>query len=113
LLEAGADVSVNDIAEGRTPLMHAVRTGKIEAVALLINAGAKVNGIDNKKSTALHIGAGSNNVTLDKIELLVASGADVNAKNSSGETALDLAKLRTDDNGSMIVEYLSNLISTE
>ena len=113
LVEAGADVSVNDIAEGRTPLMHAVRTGKIEAVALLINAGAKVNGIDNKKSTALHIGAGSNNVTLDKIELLVASGADVNAKNSSGETALDLAKLRTDDNGSMIVEYLSNLISTE
>ncbi|MBT4530810.1 MAG: DUF1573 domain-containing protein [Phycisphaerae bacterium] len=113
LLEAGADVSVNDIAEGRTPLMHAVRTGKAEGVASLLAAGANVNGIDNSKSTALHIGAQSNNVALDKIELLVMAGADVNATNGAGETALTLAKSRTDDNGPLIVEFLSKQVTEE
>jgi ankyrin repeat protein len=113
LIEAGADVSVNDIAEGRTPLMHAVRTGSVDGVAVLIEAGANVNGIDNAKSTALHIGAESNNVTLDKIELLVESGADTSAKNAEGKTALELAKSRVDDDGSKIVEYLSANTTTE
>lgn len=113
LIEAGADVSVNDIAEGRTPLMHAVRTGSVDGVAVLIEAGANVNGIDNAKSTALHIGAESNNVTLDKIELLVEAGADTSAKNAEGKTALELAKSRVDDDGSKIVEYLSANTTTE
>ena len=113
LLEAGADVTVYDLAEGRTPLMHAVRTGKLEGVALLLEAGAKVNGVDNEKATALIIGADSNNVTLDKIELLVASGANPNATNSEGKTALDLAKLRTDDDGVAITEYLTTVTKTE
>ena len=113
LLEAGADVEVHDIAEGRTPLMHAVRTGKAKGVAALIEAGAKVNGIDNSKSTPLHIGAGSNNVTLEKVQILVEAGADINAKNAAGETPLQLAKSRTDDNGALIVEYLSEQTTTE
>jgi len=113
LLEAGADVAVYDLAEGRTPLMHAVRTGKLEGVALLLEAGAKVNGVDNEKATALIIGADSNNVTLDKIELLIASGANPNATNSEGKTALDLAKLRTDDDGVAITEYLTTVTKTE
>ncbi len=113
LIEAGADVSVNDIAEGRTPLMHAVRTGKVEGVKSLIDAGAKVNGIDNSKTTALHIGAESNNVGLDKIQLLVESGADVNAKNGGGETALDLAKFRTDPEGPAIVVFLESQTDLE
>ena len=113
LIEAGADVTVNDFAEGRTPLMHAVRTGKKEGVATLIAAGAKVNGIDNSKSTALHIAAESNNVMLDKVQLLVQAGADVNAKNASGETPLMLAKSRTDDNGPLIVEFLTKHSASE
>jgi ankyrin repeat protein len=113
LIDAGADVTVYDIAEGRTPLMHAVRTGKLKGVAALIDAGAKVNGVDNAKATALIIGADSNNVTLDKIELLIKSGANPNAKNSEGKTALDLAKFRTDDDGLAIVEYLTTVTKTE
>lgn len=112
LIEAGADVSVYDIAEGRTPLMHAVRTGTAEGVAALVKAGAKVNGIDNQKSTALHIGAGSNNVTLDKIELLIEAGADPHVKNGEGNTALDLAKMRTDDGGKAIADYLVTVTQT-
>jgi ankyrin repeat protein len=113
LIEAGADVSVNDFAEGRTPLMHAVRTGSVAGVAALLKAGAKVNAIDNTKSTALHVGADSNNVMLDKIVLLVEAGSNTNAKNSDGRTALDLAKSRTDDDGSAIAEYLATKTETE
>ena len=93
--------------------MHAVRTGKLKGVAALIDAGANVNGVDNAKATALIIGADSNNVTLDKIELLIKSGANPNAKNSEGKTALDLAKFRTDDDGLAIVEYLTTVTKTE
>ena len=107
LIEAGADIEVNDIAEGRSPLMHAVRTGKLESVAALLTAGANVKAIDNDYATALHVGAGSNNVSIDKIKLLVESGADLNAKNKAGETPLELAQLRTDDVGPEIAAYLS------
>lgn len=113
LIEAGADVTVYDIAEGRTPLMHAVRTGKVEAMKALIEAGAKVDNIDRTKSTALIIGAGNNNVTLEKITLLVESGADISKKNSEGKTALDVAKARTDDEGKAIAEYLSSKTDSE
>ena len=113
LIEAGADVSVNDIAEGRTPLMHAVRTGSIDGVAVLLEAGASANAIDNTKSTALHIGAGNNNVTLDKIVLLIESGADTGKKDAEGRTALDIAKTRSDEDGIAIAEYLATKTNTE
>ncbi|MEE2913013.1 MAG: ankyrin repeat domain-containing protein [Planctomycetota bacterium] len=108
LLEAGADVNVNDTAEGRTPLMHAVRTGTPEGVAALIAAGAKVNAIDNAEMTALHIGAESENVTVDKIKLLVEAGVSVEAKDADGLTALDFAKTRTGEHASSVVNYLSS-----
>jgi ankyrin repeat protein len=106
LLEAGADVNVIDTAEKRSPLMHAVRTGKIESLKLLIVAGASLTAIDKDLSTPLHIGVTSSNVSIDKIQLLVESGAEVQAKNASGETALDIAKSRTDDDAAVFVAYL-------
>ncbi len=113
LIEADADVNVNDIAEGRSPLMHAVRTGNEEGVEILLGAGANVNDIDNSKSTALHIGAGVKNVSLDKIKLLIEAGADPNLKNNENKTALDLSKGRTDDEGIAIAEYLSTKTKVE
>ena len=106
LIKAGADVNVYDTVEGRTPLMHAVRTGTTEGVATLLEAGSNVNAIDNIEMTALHIGAQNSNVTLDKIKLLVEAGVNVNAKDKDGETALDYANTRTDDNAGSVVNYL-------
>jgi ankyrin repeat protein len=113
LLEADADVNVADTAESRSPLMHAVRTGKVDGVALLLNAGARVNDIDKTKSTALHIGAGNSNVSFEKIVLLVEAGADVNARDASGKTPADLAKMRDDDEGPAVLTYLTEKTDSE
>jgi ankyrin repeat protein len=93
--------------------MHAVRTGSIDGVAVLLEAGASANATDNTKSTALHIGAGNNNVTLDKIVLLIESGADTGKKDAEGRTALDIAKTRSDEDGIAIAEYLATKTNTE
>ena len=83
-------------------------SGILAILAQKLGAG-KIHAIDNDQATALHVGAGSHNVTLDKIKLLIESGADANAKNKSGETPLDLAKARPDDAGPEIVVYLTEL----
>ena len=93
--------------------MHAVRTGKAEGVALLLEAGAKVNDMDKTNSTALHIGAGNSSVSLEKIVLLVEAGADVNARDASGKTPADLAKMRNDDEGPTVLTYLTEKMTSE
>ncbi len=90
-----------------------MRTGDAEAVALLVSSGANVNALDNGKQTALHIGALSNNVKLEKIKTLVEGGADPNAEDKNGETPLDLAKARTDDAGAAVATYLAEQSKSE
>jgi ankyrin repeat protein len=107
LLEAGTDLEVHDTAEGRTPLMHAVRTGKVEGVTLLLAGGANVNALDNTNNTGLHIAAAGNNVSIEKVKALVENGADTSLKNKQGQTPLDLAKARTDQDAKAVVDYLT------
>jgi ankyrin repeat protein len=113
LLSSGADLEVHDTAEGRTPLMHAVRTGENESVAMLVTAGADVNALDNTSQTALHVAAAGNNVNIDKVKSLVEGGANIGAKNKEGKTPLDLAKNRTDSNAQAVVDYLSEHSKSE
>lgn len=101
LVEAGADVNLNQ------PLITAIGSNddsvpNAELVILLINAGADVDRAKKQNlKTALMQAVifGDANI----VEMLIDYGADVNKKNSSGETALSIAKNRHNEG---IVEML-------
>jgi ankyrin repeat protein len=82
----GADLTVRD-RRGNTPLLYAASFGSVDAVRVLIAAGADVNARNGFDITPL-IGSASN---LEKVRLLVEHGAEVNAKTKQGRTALMIA----------------------
>jgi ankyrin repeat protein len=106
LLAKGADLSIAN-SRGITPVMAAAGLGSvdadtrgfylsedteqrsIESLALLLKAGADVNGRDSRGLTALHEAArwGWNDV----VRFLVDNGADLNAKDNRGNTPVDSA----------------------
>ncbi len=59
---------------------------RLEAIRLLLKAGAEVNGRDDLGNTPLHEAISALN--LKAARLLLDSGADVNARNQSGQTPL-------------------------
>jgi ankyrin repeat protein len=81
-----AALKVRD-ARGSTPLMYAAAIGSVEAVKVLLEAGADVNAKNGLDVTALIYGA------LDpaKVRLLVEAGADVNGRSKVGRTPLIVA----------------------
>jgi ankyrin repeat protein len=85
---------------GTTPLMMASAYGSIEAMKVLIVAGADVNTKNDLGATALHWCAGD----IDKVRLLMEKGADVNARSKMGRTPLLIAAMH--DGGSAVVELL-------
>ena len=60
----------------------------VEAVALLLEAGADVNDVSQAGDTALHGAAASGSTSV--IQLLADRGADLNAENQDGRTPLSL-----------------------
>ena len=72
---------------GTTPLMYAAAHGSLEAMQLLIAAGADVNAKNAFDATALMWCA----TDLAKVRLLVSKGADVNARSRQGHTPLLIA----------------------
>src|SRR5581483_5970682 len=78
LLEAGADPT-RWHPEGETPLMAAARTGKVEAVKLLLAKGSFVNAVDAfQEETALMWASAEGH--LEVVKALLAAGADPNLK---------------------------------
>ena len=71
-------------------LMRAVRDGKSDIVAGIIDAGMDVNARDNDGNTALIIAVASQHPEI--VGLLIEKGADVNAKDNDGWTALTRAQ---------------------
>jgi ankyrin repeat protein len=70
-----------------TPLMMAAAFGSVDAVQLLIAAGADVKAVSNSGVTALHWATGD----ARKVHLLLERGADVHARSSLGRTPLIVA----------------------
>ena len=83
---SGADVNLRD-ARASTPLMHAAAIGSIEAMKILLKAGADVNAKNGLDATALIWGASDP----AKVRLLVEAGAGVNARSKIGRTPLLVA----------------------
>ena len=105
LLAAGADLNLTTV-DGTTPLMVAAGLGRAtytpreprgprspaaeQAVALLLDAGAPINAVNEADFTALHGAAyrGLNEV----VQLLIDRGANINARDFRGRTPYRLAE---------------------
>ncbi|MBN1345383.1 MAG: ankyrin repeat domain-containing protein [Phycisphaerae bacterium] len=84
------------IGDKRYIMEDALFKRKLEAVAILISAGADINAKDGSGETPLHDVAGiprelGHRSDLEMIGLLLEKGADINAKNDEGCTPLHLA----------------------
>ena len=95
LLEAGADVNVQEKSGGLTALSLACHAGKTANVAALISAGADLNRPTRVGNTPLMQAIGFYHK--EAALLLISSGADVNYATQTGNTALMCAARRGHD----------------
>ncbi|ODQ53028.1 ankyrin [Saitoella complicata NRRL Y-17804] len=90
LLQKGKRVDERDTS-GYTPLLHAARSGHIDVISVLVEAGADVNAhTPEMRSTVLHRLSIHRDAT-GMVEVLIRRGADVCAQDGDGETALHKA----------------------
>lgn len=91
LIAKGSDVDSYD-SNGKTPLMWAAwRTFGVDPTRALLSLYGSVNQKDQQyHNTPLHWACMAQNSNV--VMLLVRAGADLDAKNSMGETALDIAQ---------------------
>lgn len=85
LIENGAAVDCLDKYR-HTPLINAVRNGRVDAVAELIRSGAALEAKDRFGRAALSYAAES--VRVDFVAELLRNGADLKTKNVDGRTPL-------------------------
>lgn len=78
-----------DIREGTKPPFREVSNREpVEAVALLLEAGAKSDAVTPAGDSALHLAAFDGKLAI--VRALAAGGADLNLKDGSGKTALEV-----------------------
>ncbi len=85
-LKALTGVNAKD-RRGSTPLMYAALVGSVDAMKLLLAAGADVNARNAVDATALMWSVQD----IAKVRLLLDAGADVNARSKKGRTPLLIA----------------------
>ena len=86
ILDKGTPVDLRD-TRGNTPLMHAASVGSLEAMKMLLKAGADVNAKNGLDATSL-VWAASNP---EKAKLLIEAGAAVNVITKMQRTPLMMA----------------------
>lgn len=94
MLEYGANPSIKD-KDGRTALFYATGWNIVcyaESIDYLLEYGADINEQDNDGNTAL-LRIADEEIDGDETHLaLICRGIDVNIRNTSGQTALSIAK---------------------
>jgi ankyrin repeat protein len=95
LIKAGANVNTADELQRSTPLMWASQSGSVDAVQMLLKAGALVDVRDNLGRTPLiwaQVTPGyRGRSNPEVVSVLIDAGANVNASDPDGVTALILA----------------------
>ncbi|MCK5895058.1 MAG: ankyrin repeat domain-containing protein [Endozoicomonadaceae bacterium] len=81
LIENGADIEFDKVE--LTPLVLAVKTGKLKAANCLLKAGANVNVRNDQDETPLMLAVLSNDVEM--VQCLIDNKADVNAQYVYGD----------------------------
>jgi ankyrin repeat protein len=78
------------------PLLRAVRRGRLEIIALLLDAGANINAVDYHQHTACYVAMW--NYHFDALKLLVERGANLAVVDSNGDSLLAIvASLGNDE----------------
>lgn len=85
-----------------TPLINAIKSGRIESVKLLVSNDSSINNVD-KLTTPFYLACKNKNFEI--VEYLLANGADVNSLNCLGKTSLHYA---IENNCSNLVTFLLN-----
>ena len=87
LIQAGADLNIQDNVYGVTALMVAAASEeRSETVTVLIQSGADLNIQDKNGWTALILAAGDGHT--ETVTVLIQAGANLNIRDNNGQTAL-------------------------
>ena len=103
LLKKGILVGTKDL-QGKTALDHACRANNKDIIMLLLKNGATCEP-DLDGRTELHE-AIEGGCDAEVVELFLKHNVDLNKQTNSGETALQLAVTRNDDNAEAVVKLL-------
>ena len=86
LLLAGADKEATVVPSKSTPLLSAVRSGKLACVTILLQNGVNVKASDSMGKTSIHLAASQGQ--LEMVKALLDHGADPDARDDHQETSL-------------------------
>ena len=89
MIDHGADVNATN-KKSITPLMHACENGDVDAINILLDAGADPNIADEDGYTSLH-DAVEGFCSTESLRAIIDHGADVNAINKNSVTAIMIA----------------------
>jgi ankyrin repeat protein len=91
LLRENVNIDHREYSLGRTPLMAATVSDRLEIMQLLLDAGADINLQDKNGNTALAMAARKGRP--ETVAFLLKHGADKSIRNKDGMTALEELKM--------------------